>query len=87
MDGRAISIRTDRVRLTPAPAGADARPVTVREVEYQGTSVSVMLAAEGGLELTAVVPERTFFARPFAVGESAAIGWDTADIHELAASA
>ena len=87
VDGRAISVRTDRGRLIPAPAGADARPVTVRDVEYQGTAVSVSVEAEGGLELTAVVPERTFFARPFAVGESAAIGWDTADIHELAASA
>ncbi len=87
LDGRKISVRTDRVRLMPAPAGADARPVTVTDVEYQGTAVLVALAADGGLELTAVVPERTFFARPFEVGEAAAIGWDQADIHELATSA
>jgi putative spermidine/putrescine transport system ATP-binding protein len=87
MGSRKISVRTDRVKLMPAPAGGDARPVTVTDVEYQGTSVSVSLKAEGDLELTAVVPERTFFARPYEVGESAAIGWDTADIHELATSA
>ncbi len=87
MGSRKISVRTDRVKLMPAPADGDARPVTVTDVEYQGTSVSVSLKAEGDLELTAVVPERTFFARPYEVGESAAIGWDTADIHELATSA
>jgi putative spermidine/putrescine transport system ATP-binding protein len=57
----------------------------VREVEYQGTTVSVALTANDGMELTAVVPERTFFEQPFSVGETAAIQWDAADIHELAA--
>ena len=87
MDGRKISVRTDRVRLMPAPAQGDARPVTVTDVEYQGTAVLVAVRSADDLELTAVVPERAFFARPFAVGESAAIGWDAADIHELATSA
>ena len=87
IDGRKISVRTDRVRLTPAPAEGDTRPVTVTDVEYQGTSVLVALKSADDLELTAVVPERTFFARPFEVGEAAAIGWDPADIHELATSA
>ena len=87
VDGRKISVRTDRVRLMPAPAEGDARPVTVTDVEYQGTAVLVALKGADDLELTAVVPERAFFARPFEVGESAAIGWDAADIHELATSA
>jgi putative spermidine/putrescine transport system ATP-binding protein len=86
MGGSTVSVRTDRTRLLAAPQG-DARPVTVREIEYQGTTVSVALVAADGLELTALVPERTFFERPFAVGESAAIQWDAADIHELAATA
>ncbi len=70
MGASTISVRTDRTRLLSSPSG-DARPVTVREVEYQGTAVSVALVAADGLELTALVPERTFFERPFAVGESA----------------
>jgi len=87
MGQRKVSIRTDRVTLTPAPATGDARPVTVTDVEYQGTAVFVAVKSDDDLELTAVVPERTFFARPFEVGEAAAIGWDPADIHELATSA
>jgi putative spermidine/putrescine transport system ATP-binding protein len=86
INGSPVSVRTDRTRLMAKPIG-DARPVTVREVEYQGTTVSVALVGTDGLELTAVVPERTFFERPFAVGESAAIQWDAADVHELAATA
>jgi putative spermidine/putrescine transport system ATP-binding protein len=86
INGSTVSVRTDRTRLMATPTG-DARPVTVREVEYQGTTVSVALVGTDGLELTAVVPERTFFERPFAVGESAAIRWDAADVHELAAMA
>ena len=87
IDGRKISVRTDRVRLMPAPGEGGARPVTVTDVEYQGTSVLVALKSADDLELTAVVPERTFFARPFEVGEAAAIAWDAADIHELVTSA
>jgi putative spermidine/putrescine transport system ATP-binding protein len=86
INGGTVSVRTDRTRLMATPIG-DARPVTVREVEYQGTTVSVALVAPDGLELTAVVPERTFFERPFAVGESAAIQWEATDVHELAATA
>jgi putative spermidine/putrescine transport system ATP-binding protein len=85
VEGRKASVRTDRIRLLPAATGAQSHPVTVRDVEYQGTAVFVSLLAETGLELTAVVPERTFYDRPFAVGEAAAVEWDQADIHELAA--
>jgi putative spermidine/putrescine transport system ATP-binding protein len=78
-------VRTDKLRLLSAPNGGDSRPVTVRDVEYQGSTVFVSLTGANGLELTAVVPERTFFDRPFEVGESAAVEWDRNDLHELAA--
>jgi putative spermidine/putrescine transport system ATP-binding protein len=84
LNGRKVSVRTDRTRLLQAPVSG-AQAVTVREVEYQGTTVSVAVTTGDGTELTAVVPERTFFDRPFSVGEGAAIQWDDADIHELAA--
>jgi len=83
-DGRKASVRTDRLRLLPQPNGGASRPVTVRDVEYQGAAVFVSLVAEDGLELTAVVPERSFYDRPFAVGDSAAVEWDRADVHALA---
>ena len=86
VDGRKVSIRADRMRLVDAGAQPDTRTVVVRDVEYQGTSVLVGLAADDG-DLTAVVPDRVFFGRPFAAGDTAAIAFDHADIHELAASA
>ena len=85
IEGRKVSVRTDRIRLLPTLDGGESRPVTVADVEYQGSAVYVSLTAEDGLELTAVVPERTFFDRPFAVGENAAVAWDRTDIHEFAA--
>jgi putative spermidine/putrescine transport system ATP-binding protein len=85
VDGRMVSVRTDKLRLLSAPNGGDSRPVTVRDVEYQGSTVFVSLTGANGLEFTAVVPERTFFDRPFEVGESAAVEWDRNDLHELAA--
>jgi putative spermidine/putrescine transport system ATP-binding protein len=83
LDGRKVSVRTAQTKLMPAGNGA--WRVKVRDVEYQGPSVFVSLEAEGGVELTAVLPERAFFARPFTAGEEAAVGWEPADIHELAA--
>ena len=85
--GRKVSVRTDRTRLMPAGTNGEARRVVIRDVEYQGTAVFVSLEGDNGLELTAVVPERTFYERPFTAGETAAVLWDRADIHELAASA
>jgi putative spermidine/putrescine transport system ATP-binding protein len=83
VDGRKVSVRTDRTRLAP-PDGDASRRATVRGVEYQGSAVAVSLEAGDG-ELTALVPERAFFERPVAAGEVAGVEWDPADIHELAA--
>ena len=82
---RKASVRTDRVRLLHQSNGDGSHPVTVRDVEYQGTAVYVSLRTNAGLELTVVVPERTFFEKPFAVGDSGVVEWDPTDIHELAA--
>jgi putative spermidine/putrescine transport system ATP-binding protein len=86
LDGRKVSVRTDRTRLVAGAETPDARPAVIRDVEYQGSSVLVGLQTDDG-ELTAVVPDRVFFERPFAAGEAAAIAFDPSDIHELAASA
>ena len=84
VDGQKRSVRTDRTRLQP-PGADPAKTATVRDIEYQGTSVAVSLETAAGGELTAVLPERTFFERPFAAGEAAEVQWDHADTHELAA--
>ena len=84
IDGRKISVRTDRLHLMRGGADQGQRAV-VREVEYQGATVAVGLTTSEGVELTAVVPERAFFEQPLAVGDSAAVRWDAADVNELAA--
>jgi putative spermidine/putrescine transport system ATP-binding protein len=86
VEGKKLAVRTDRTRLTAGAAEGESWPVTVRDVEYQGTAVFVSLEAADGAELTAVVPERSFFERPFAAGDSAAVRWEPTDIHELAVS-
>ena len=67
---------------------ADARPVTVRDVEYQGTSVFVGLEAAGRRRADRR-RARTRLLRAAVRGRRIAprSGWDAADIHELAASA
>jgi putative spermidine/putrescine transport system ATP-binding protein len=78
------SVRSDRTRLLPGVNG-DGRPVTILDIEYQGTTVAVALQTSDGADLTALVPERVFFDRPFEVGQQAAVHWDQSDMHELAA--
>ncbi len=85
LDGRAVTVRADRLQVTGAER-PEGRPAIVSDVEYQGASVSLSLKAEDGAEMLALIPERTFFSRPFAPGEAARVRWDHADIHELAAT-
>jgi len=85
IEGRPVSVRSDRIRLSTPEEMPDYRRARVREVEYQGTTVFVSLEGEDGAELTAIVPERSFYERPFEVGDLAGVGWDGADVHELAA--
>jgi len=81
--GRKVSVRADRLRVSTD--GGEGTSAVVRDVEYQGTAVFVSLATEAGLEMTAIVPERTFYERPIEMGETVVVRWDPADVHELAA--
>jgi putative spermidine/putrescine transport system ATP-binding protein len=81
LDGRKVSVRTDLTRLVPEEEGG--RPVVVRGVEYQGSAVHVAVEGEAGNELSAVIPDKAFYQRPFAAGDRAAVRWDPADIREL----
>lgn len=82
---RKVSVRADRLDLM-APNATDAsRRVVVRDVEYQGATVLVSLASDAGEEMTAIVPERAFYAHPFVPGDAAALRWADADLNELAA--
>ncbi|MEM7745596.1 MAG: ABC transporter ATP-binding protein [Pseudomonadota bacterium] len=76
-----FAIRSDKIRIGGAADGGT--PATVNAIEYQGTSVSVTLARPGAEDLTAVIPEETFFAAPLEGGQEVSLSWDPADLHAL----
>jgi putative spermidine/putrescine transport system ATP-binding protein len=91
-----IALRADRIALRSAreqlrAVGAEVSAPdrhnrlsgTVTSVEYQGSLVALRLAA-GGLDVFSVsMPEGQFFDRPVAVGDSAELSWEIADVHVL----
>ncbi|MEM6945933.1 MAG: TOBE domain-containing protein, partial [Pseudomonadota bacterium] len=79
-EGR-YSIRSDRVKI--APDGSAALTGTVSAIEYQGTSVSVTLRAEPANEVTLLLDDDAFFARPLSHGESVGLTWGREDLHAL----
>ncbi|KQT88967.1 ABC transporter ATP-binding protein [Methylobacterium sp. Leaf466] len=85
---RRVAVRADRMRLGDR-AGAEAVPARIVSVEYQGSSVHVGLEAKGlaedGTALTAILPDDTFAARPFALGQTVPVGWDAEAAHRLTA--
>ncbi|TPE51375.1 ABC transporter ATP-binding protein [Amaricoccus solimangrovi] len=81
--GERYAVRSDRVRLDrSAASGLRAR---VSGIEYQGASVHVALACPGEGELTAVLPDRDFFAAPLDPEAAVGVTWDPADQHRLGA--
>ena len=80
LNGGKHALRADRTRLA---WGGEGMPVTVQSVEYQGAHVAVGLISGTGGELTALVPEAEFFARPLGLGEAAVAQWSPADLHAM----
>jgi len=56
----------------------------VLAIEYQGYFVKVMLDAVPDDEFVAYVPEKTFFADPFTVGDVVMATWATGSARPLA---
>jgi putative spermidine/putrescine transport system ATP-binding protein len=81
VDDRLVAVRTDKTRLQRAPADPLLR-ATVRDVEYQGSYFLLTLQrdGEGGDEISALLPEATFEAEPWAPGDSAFVRWDHAHV-------
>ncbi|WP_102226771.1 ABC transporter ATP-binding protein [Acidimangrovimonas sediminis] len=80
-DGRALAIRSDRMQLSRE--GTEGIAASVFGIEYQGTTVQIILKTPADEELTVVLPERDFFSRPFEIGETANVAWSEADVHAL----
>jgi putative spermidine/putrescine transport system ATP-binding protein len=80
-----IAVRADRMKLRPS--GGQRLPAVVRGVEYQGTHVSVTLAAQDAGELTATLNEAEFDAVAVHPGQQVAVDWSDQDVHWLSQAA
>jgi putative spermidine/putrescine transport system ATP-binding protein len=84
-----VAVRNDHMHIEAvAPGDAEALPATVRDVEYQGTYVLLGLQARdaaGPGELSVMVPEARFAARPYAPGEAVHLTWSAEHAHPLPA--
>jgi putative spermidine/putrescine transport system ATP-binding protein len=81
-----IAVRADKLRLARLNGAAlsdGAVAATVRDVEYQGTHVQLGLTAEIASDLSASLPEQTFFADPVAPGDRVSVSWIEGDAHRL----
>jgi len=84
-DGRGrIAVRADRIAVKRA-ATATALSAVVRDVEYLGATVSLALSAGSAGDITATLPDSSFFRQPIEIGETVFLSWDAADAHPLAA--
>ena len=84
-----IAVRRDDVALVRPgqslpPGCATSLPSRVLAIEYQGYFVKVMLDTVPDDEFVAYVPEKTFFADPFNVGDVVLATWATGSARPLA---
>ncbi len=88
-----VAVRNDHMRITPESAayslGTNALAAEVTDVEYQGTYVLLGLAldeaAPAARNVSVLLGEAAFMARPYAQGERVRLGWADADARALAA--
>ena len=78
-----IAVRADRCRLG-TPNGGPHVTGRVAAVEYQGGVVRIALAMDGGDEVSALVPDATFYGAPVEPGDPATFVWSEHDVHLLA---
>ncbi len=78
-----FAIRTDAVGVLQSETGK--LQGSVSAVEYQGAHVSVSARIAGDQEISALIPEGTFFDNPFNPGDQVGLIWDDANLHKLTA--
>ncbi len=85
-NGADIAVRMDRVKVMKGkPSKETALSMTVRDVEYLGTSVNLAMTGENAGEITASIPDNAFFKKPIEIGETVFLSWNAEDAHLLAA--
>ena len=81
---RAVAVRMDKMALAATgEAGPSGRGADVRNVEYAGSGYLVQLVDRAGAEISAIVTEETFAARPVEAGQSVHVSWAPASAHLL----
>ncbi len=78
-----FAIRTDAVGVLRSETGK--LQGSISAVEYQGAHVSVSARIAGDQEISALIPEDTFFNNPFNPGDQVGLIWDDANLHKLTA--
>jgi putative spermidine/putrescine transport system ATP-binding protein len=81
-EGR-FAIRTDAVGVLQNETGKLQGNISV--IEYQGAHVSVSARIAGDQEISALIPENTFFNNPFNPGDHVGLIWDDENLHKLTA--
>lgn len=81
LEGKRYALRADRTRIGPTGQGFDA---AVTGFEYLGPQVAVSLLGPGDTDLVAMIAEEQFYAAPTDIGATVRVGWDPADLHQLA---
>jgi putative spermidine/putrescine transport system ATP-binding protein len=79
-----IAVRADRCRIGAASGAAPSVSGRVSAVEYQGAMVRVALAIDDGEEVSALLPDNDFYAKPVEPGEAVTLTWSERDVHMLA---
>jgi putative spermidine/putrescine transport system ATP-binding protein len=72
-------IRTDHVRLGPPTVDGLGFTGIVSNIEYRGASVKLSVDGAGIEDFTAIVDDKSFFAKPVAVGDAVPLHWDAED--------
>jgi len=78
-----FAIRTDAVGVLQAETGK--LQGNILAIEYQGAHVSVSARIAGDQEISALIPEDTFFNNPMNPGDQVGLIWDDANLHKLTA--
>lgn len=81
-EGR-FAIRTDAVVVLQSESGK--LQGNISAVEYQGAHVSVSARIAGDQNISALIPEDTFFNNPFNPGDQVGLIWDDENLHKLTA--
>ncbi|WP_299472976.1 ABC transporter ATP-binding protein [uncultured Roseibium sp.] len=85
VDGAPVAVRADRLHVAKTAGEGSGVEASVRDVEYQGASVNLALAVNGFGDLTAALPDQTFFNDPIEIGATVFLSWKPEDAHYLAA--